>query len=1535
MRRSTRGLRHDAESAIADLAARKASGKSRTADYEVHEEADIFETVDEETYAHIAAQKRKEARDFIASNAHEDDEYVMEQEFEMEHELSLVQSKRDHQRKRTNAPRVRRANAVPTKRVATAFFNTFQSSAPKKEQHNRQSESRVLDSSMLDADFDKHLKSARAARKKKRAFNQSVGDLLFDAAAPQLDHEPLVPDAIPFEPEQPAQDQYDEPPPMPVSVRPPLHAKNDASSNPSVNLNMDDSIDGDTLLAAADAAIKSRDHVKVADRPVVKRAASVTLPPQMPTVRMGPPPVTANHPQANLPMARDSDGSVLMFWTDAHEMRVSGGEQLYLFGKVPLGTIHSNQLASVCVQVKGMERVLYVLPRRTKRAADGQHTDEPVKIIPDVHAEISKLLLGSSNRKNTRLGGAAIRSASNLPSQVKAKKVVRCCPFADTHAPREPTEYLKVKIPYENYNRLSPESSGATFSRVYGTRTCASEALCLKRKLRGPGWIRLKNAVPSQTKVSHAKFTISISSPEDLHAPVELASKDPPPVSALCVSTKTVLNGKTGAHEVVMISGLFIREVPLNGPLHDVALEPGGAHGTRDFVLVRPPDGMSLPFGFSDHARSVLARGGGVEVLSSESALLNNFLTRLLRLDPDVIIGHRLMGFGLDVLLTRMKAKHCREWSRLGRLVQRRDLSAVIRHNTEVSSWFKGDLVAGRLMVDTHMHAKDLLPKEKDYSLASLSQTVLASSTPGGTNCILRSSIDVSQVSKAFEKTMSLCQLVSECIMEARTSGRLAAYLSVLPLTKQLTCISGNLWSHSLRGSRAERIEYLLCHEFKLIGSKAGGNIAAAGDVRAKLLLPDKLNRSEREKVFQMYEAEQALHRKKEADLAPNDHGFGGPGGNDTHMVGSVPSKTNATDRKQSGKPKSSRKKPQYSGGLVLEPVRGLYDRYVLQLDFNSLYPSIIQEFNICFTTLRLGESQDPDGPPTETDAHSAGKRFSGILSLPSRSVPEGVLPRVLRRLVAQRKQVKTLLKEERQRAGRETLRAQQLDIRQLAIKLTANSLYGCLGFEGGRFYARPLAEMVTSQGRDTLQKTVDLARDSFNAKVIYGDTDSLFVYTGMESIDEVRKLGTELKRDVNKKYRTLEIEIDAIYKKMLLLRKKKYAALKVVDPSNPDKTVREVKGIDLVRHDWCDLSHEASDHFLDQIFHNQSTNIDDAVGNILSYLSNLASRVKSNEVSLSKYVITRALNKRPQDYPEGHSTPHVAVASRMIKREKRTIRPGEYIKYVICTSADGSTAASGVASRAYHPDEVKASEGKLIIDVKYYLESQVLPPILRLCDPIEGIEASRVAVSLGLDGRRFEKRDDENDGYNDFSPFGPHSAAEKFSDVDPLMIQCGSCGVEAEFVGVQFRPSGELKNSGLHCAKCRTRFPVYQIHNTITLVSREWVRKYYTCEMVVDAEDGSRIKETRNVGLGPNGLLARRKFNEAWLYKQLRYLSYLLNSEERWKEVSLQKDGIIPLSPADKAVYDELFRRAEAFFDANAYRFIDLSPFLMPLGIC
>lgn len=84
-----------------------------------------------------------------------------------------------------------------------------------------------------------------------------------------------------------------------------------------------------------------------------------------------------------------------------------------------------------------------------------------------------------------------------------------------------------------------------------------------------------------------------------------------------------------------------------------------------------------------------------------------------------------------------------------------------------------------------------------------------------------------------------------------------------------------------------------------------------------------------------------------------------------------------------------------------------------------------------------------------------------------------------MQRLVQERRAVKSSMKN-----CHDQVKRRQLNIRQQALKLTANSMYGCLGFTASRFYAKPLAQLITSQGRSILQSTVDLVQSTLGLDV-------------------------------------------------------------------------------------------------------------------------------------------------------------------------------------------------------------------------------------------------------------------------------------------------------------------------------------------------------------------------------------------------------------------------------------------------------------------
>lgn len=162
----------------------------------------------------------------------------------------------------------------------------------------------------------------------------------------------------------------------------------------------------------------------------------------------------------------------------------------------------------------------------------------------------------------------------------------------------------------------------------------------------------------------------------------------------------------------------------------------------------------------------------------------------------------------------------------------------------------------------------------------------------------LRREVENDVALKTWAKTRDgLLNYVNHCEADTYFVTAIALRLQMLPLTKVLTNLAGNSWARTLSGTRAERNEYILLHEFH----------------KNKYICPDKVY--------------------GKAKAAPVDENAEGEEGLDV------------------------KKKDKFKGGLVFEPEKGLYDRFILVMDFNSLYPSIIQEYNVCFTTVDRSET--------------------------------------------------------------------------------------------------------------------------------------------------------------------------------------------------------------------------------------------------------------------------------------------------------------------------------------------------------------------------------------------------------------------------------------------------------------------------------------------------------------------------------------------------------------------------------------------------
>lgn len=554
-------------------------------------------------------------------------------------------------------------------------------------------------------------------------------------------------------------------------------------------------------------------------------------------------------------------------------------------------------------------------------------------------------------------------------------------------------------------------------------------------------------------------------------------------------------------------------------------------------------------------------------------------------------------------------------------------------------------------------------------------------------------------------------------------------------------------------------------------------------------------------------------------------------------------------DQNEAKTVRGKRAKAKYGGGLVLEPKAGFYDNIIMMLDFNSLYPSIIQEYNLCFTTVDRKPTRNFDGSElqenkTDPNLQAPGQAEVEInladvddeVQVPSGNAAtrDAILPSVLRNLVQKRRLVKQQMKGEK-----DPVKYQQLNIRQTALKLTANSMYGCLGFGSSRFHAQAIAALITRTGRETLMKTKEIAEDKLGFSVIYGDTDSIMINTGTNQVKEAIEMGKKLKAEVNVLYKCLEIEIDGIFKSMLLLKKKKYAALVVENFGTPDeKITTELKGLDMVRRDWCPLSKKVGNFVLTEILSGKQR--EDVVMSLNEYLSKIGNQMKAGETPLSDYIITKQLTRSTSEYSDAKALAHVQVAIRMKSQGKSDADlVNHFIPYVICDATQNKEQKKlSLGDMAYSPDEFLAAKSSLKIDVDWYINQQLLPPITRLIEHIEGIEVDFVAQCLGVDGKKYKfgqhqaHGEEGEDGMAVANPIMKTETTERLQDrsVATLKIKCPYCDTDYEIPEIFHKKKGMAGKCSNICPNesCGEMIPDQLIENRVKLFLKQLQFMYY-----------------------------------------------------------------------------------------------------------
>ncbi|KAL8921078.1 MAG: hypothetical protein Q9172_004200 [Xanthocarpia lactea] len=399
---------------------------------------------------------------------------------------------------------------------------------------------------------------------------------------------------------------------------------------------------------------------------------------------------------------------------------------------------------------------------------------------------------------------------------------------------------------------------------------------------------------------------------------------------------------------------------------------------------------------------------------------------------------------------------------------------------------------------------------------------------------------------------------------------------------------------------------------------------------------------------------------------------------------------------------------------LVMEPQSAFYNSPLLVLDFQSLYPSVMIAYNYCYSTFlgrvvswrgqnKMGFTDYQRDPRLlELFKEHINIAPNGMMYVKP-DIRKSLLAKMLGEILETRVMVKSGMKVDKDDKTLQRL----LNNRQLALKLIANVTYGYTSASfSGRMPCSEIADSIVQTGRETLEKAIALIHsvEKWGAEVVYGDTDSLFVYLKGRSKDEAFDIGKEIADTItNINPRPIKLKFEKVYFPCVLLAKKRYVGFKYESKEQKEPDF-DAKGIETVRRDGTPAEQKIEEKALKILFRTSD------LSQVKKYFQRQCSKIMKGKISIQDFCFAREV-KLGTYSDKGPPPPGALISTkRMLEDPRAEPQYGERVPYVVITGGPGAR----LIDRCVAPDVLLHNDHHEL-DAEYYISKNIIPPLERI----------------------------------------------------------------------------------------------------------------------------------------------------------------------------------------------------------------------------